>query len=193
MAKLTYQGNRVTCATPYNKPFVDAIKHIPFGYRNYNEHDKTWTVYQPYVGEAARLVKTYFSPVEEIGVDEFNRAEQEQKARQAQYERERAERQQNYSRQGFNYGNSYRDPFGNARENAQDGSGREQSQNTAPNHNGPFASLYVLDNAPRQVIEGAYKALARLYHPDTSQEPDATETMKNINRAYAEIKRLRRW
>ena len=48
----------------------------------------------------------------------------------------------------------------------------------------PYKVLQVDPEAEREVIEAAYKRLARMYHPDVSREPDAVEKMVRINQAW---------
>jgi curved DNA-binding protein CbpA len=48
----------------------------------------------------------------------------------------------------------------------------------------PYKVLQVDQEAEREVIEAAYKRLARMYHPDVSREPDAVEKMVRINQAW---------
>jgi hypothetical protein len=50
--------------------------------------------------------------------------------------------------------------------------------------NNPHATLFVLPNAPIEVVQAAYRALAKLYHPDFGGPP---ERMIAINQAYEEI------
>lgn len=50
-----------------------------------------------------------------------------------------------------------------------------------PSSIGPHAVLYVTSNAPQEVIQAAYRALAKKYHPDNGGSHDA---MKRINEAY---------
>lgn len=47
-----------------------------------------------------------------------------------------------------------------------------------------YEILGVPRNAPTDDIKGAFRKLARQYHPDVSQEPDAEERFKEINEAY---------
>ena len=49
---------------------------------------------------------------------------------------------------------------------------------------GPHGVLFVQEGAPREVVEAAYKALARLHHPDKGGD---TKTMQAINAAYDRI------
>lgn len=44
--------------------------------------------------------------------------------------------------------------------------------------------LQVAPHAEPEVIESAYKRLARKYHPDVNQSADASERMRALNRAY---------
>ena len=48
----------------------------------------------------------------------------------------------------------------------------------------PYKVLQVDPEAEREVIEAAYKRLARMYHPDVSGEPDSVEKMVRINQAW---------
>ncbi|MER3486027.1 MAG: hypothetical protein C4345_08715, partial [Chloroflexota bacterium] len=47
-----------------------------------------------------------------------------------------------------------------------------------------YEILQVHPRAEPEVIEAAYRRLARLYHPDVSRRPDAGERMRQINLAY---------
>jgi len=48
----------------------------------------------------------------------------------------------------------------------------------------PYEILQVSPSAEIEVIEAAYRRLARKYHPDTNPSPDATSKMKDLNWAY---------
>ncbi len=47
-----------------------------------------------------------------------------------------------------------------------------------------YKILQVDPKAEPEVIEGAYRRLARKYHPDVNKHPDAAQRMKEINLAY---------
>jgi DnaJ-class molecular chaperone len=47
-----------------------------------------------------------------------------------------------------------------------------------------YDTLKVTQDAPVEVISAAYKALARLYHPDKNSSTEAKLIMQNINMAY---------
>lgn len=47
-----------------------------------------------------------------------------------------------------------------------------------------YKILQVDPSASNEVIKAAYRRLAREYHPDVNQSPDATQRMKDINAAY---------
>jgi hypothetical protein len=44
--------------------------------------------------------------------------------------------------------------------------------------------LQVSPNAEQEVIEAAYKRLARKYHPDINRDPTAADRMRELNEAY---------
>jgi DnaJ-domain-containing protein 1 len=54
-----------------------------------------------------------------------------------------------------------------------------------PNH---YELLQVSPGAEPDVIDAAYKQLARKYHPDVNPEPWAAETMVQINTAYSVLR-----
>ena len=56
---------------------------------------------------------------------------------------------------------------------------------TRPDERDPYQILRVSPNAEPEVIESAYRRLARKYHPDVDDSPDATERMKLLNWAYS--------
>jgi hypothetical protein len=62
-----------------------------------------------------------------------------------------------------------------------------QTYATVPQSPQAYATLHLLPSAPREVVMAAYRALSKLYHPDVSQKPDATEKMKEINIAFDRI------
>ncbi len=54
----------------------------------------------------------------------------------------------------------------------------------------PYAALYVLPTAPREVIDASYRALVKKYHPDRLPEPEraqGNERLAKINVAYAQL------
>jgi diguanylate cyclase (GGDEF)-like protein len=51
-----------------------------------------------------------------------------------------------------------------------------------------YLILQVHHLAEPEVIEGAYRKLAKKYHPDVNKSADAGEMMKRINRAYEELR-----
>lgn len=66
--------------------------------------------------------------------------------------------------------------------------GSAQSQPPKQEPAGPQAVLFCLPSAPAEVLTAAYKALAKVYHPDAGTRPDALR-MTAINGA---IERLRK-
>jgi hypothetical protein len=55
-----------------------------------------------------------------------------------------------------------------------------------------YSALYVVSQAPNEVVKAAYRALCKLYHPDLASNKDEAEmAMKNINNAYDTISKER--
>ena len=52
----------------------------------------------------------------------------------------------------------------------------------------PYRILQVARHAEQEVIEAAYRRLARKYHPDVNQSADAKERMQEFNWAYETLR-----
>ena len=52
----------------------------------------------------------------------------------------------------------------------------------------PYEILQVHQSAVPEVIEAAYRTLARLHHPDRTDDPDAESAMADLNWAYAVLR-----
>jgi DnaJ-class molecular chaperone len=53
---------------------------------------------------------------------------------------------------------------------------------------GAWAVLHLQPSAPREVVDAAYRALSRMYHPDVSEADQRAQEM--LNTAYEEIRDL---
>ena len=68
---------------------------------------------------------------------------------------------------------------------------RETRRETGPGGAGPWATLHLLPDAPLPVAEAAYRAMAKLYHPDAhpgAVPALANEVMVRVNLAIEEIR-----
>lgn len=63
------------------------------------------------------------------------------------------------------------------------------SRAQTPESADPWAALWLAKGAPREVVTAAYRALARIHHPDVG---GSEEQMKKINDAYENLTRKRR-
>jgi curved DNA-binding protein CbpA len=52
----------------------------------------------------------------------------------------------------------------------------------------PYEVLQISPRASAEVIHAAYRALARSYHPDTGDVPQAVSQMRELNAAYAVLR-----
>jgi len=189
MATLTYEKHRVLIAVNYQEQFVEALKHaIPSGYRSWESTTKIWTVYNPYMREARRLVFLYYAKPREINAENLEFAEQAQKAREEQTRRSN-ERQsyEDLRKSAEDFQRRYGHAYNRQQERKYDEStGTQASGNSSQAW---YAALYVTPNAPIEVINAAYKALARLHHPDAPSGD--TKTMQRINDAYNALRKLK--
>lgn len=51
-----------------------------------------------------------------------------------------------------------------------------------------YEILHVRDDAAQVVVDAAYRALARLHHPDRSPSAASSQRMAELNRAYAAVR-----
>lgn len=61
-----------------------------------------------------------------------------------------------------------------------------QASTAAPSSTGPYALLYVRNNAPIEVCEAAYRALSKLFHPDVT---GSTAVQQSLNAAIEQIRK----
>jgi hypothetical protein len=150
--------------TTYNPAFIAAIKEVvPWTMRKWNPADKCWEVGGAYVRDLIERANDFFDKVDVVDPpDDPWKRRAEEAEREAENQRARAE----YYRR--------------LAENSHNGAGRE-----------PYATLCVVESAPVSVIKAAYRALALLYHPDTSKHPNATAEMQRINAAFEEVRKLK--
>lgn len=59
-------SDRITVVAPYNARYVDAIKSIPPGYRQYDPEYRSWTVFDPYIERAVQIIDQYFDLKEDL-------------------------------------------------------------------------------------------------------------------------------
>ena len=60
----------------------------------------------------------------------------------------------------------------------------------APKGDGtPWAALYLVPGAPAQVVDAVYRALAKLYHPDSGPNGGDLPRMKALNLAYEKLRK----
>jgi hypothetical protein len=177
MPRLIYGRGKVTIETPYNAAFVDALKsRITPQSRSWDQIDKHWVVWEPYVLHACELVKVYYANVIEENPELLNQSK-------------------NYG--GSGYGQSNRNSgyydgtryynFGSGQWEQRASSGSSSAGASSARPSTDHAVLFVTSDAPKQVIEAAYKALARLYHPDVPGGDNAK--MERLNVAYERIKK----
>jgi curved DNA-binding protein CbpA len=57
-----------------------------------------------------------------------------------------------------------------------------------PETRDPYAILQLHPSAVPELVEAAYRTLARLHHPDHSDAPDADAAMADLNWAYATLR-----
>lgn len=57
-----------------------------------------------------------------------------------------------------------------------------------PETRDPYQILQLHPSAVPELVEAAYRTLARLHHPDHSEDPDASAAMADLNWAYATLR-----
>jgi len=56
-----------------------------------------------------------------------------------------------------------------------------------PSATRPFAVLHLLPSAPPELIDAAYRTLARLHHPDVSGDPEAMRALNDARDALKDL------
>ena len=187
MAAITYEKHRAVLEVPYNQAFVDALKlAVPSGYRSWQDTSRQWIIYQPHVATARKLAKLYFGDgLVERDYENFEFAEAARKARDENDRfRDMYRENEELRRRAEEFQRRYAHSQNRQRE--------DEYQRSYPGATGSstgwFAALFVTPSAPFEVIEAAYKALARLYHPDNGGD---TAKMQEVNAAYAALKKAK--
>lgn len=163
MATIRYSKASVELTTPYNMIFVEGMRDIPSRSKSWDPDRRVWTIWVPYVTAAVELTLTLFPKSTVIGEapDESFSWDDFRNRTEDDYQK-----QQEYAR-GSSGG-----PTTNA------GSSPDRSV------------LFVTDDAPEAVCKAAYKALARLLHPDNG---GTTRQMQDLNGAWDRIQTREGW
>lgn len=184
MAKLIFEKHRVVIETPFQQAFVDALKAaVPSGYRTWQDTQRRWIVYYPHVTEARRLTKLYFANVQEVDVENYDFAEQARKAKKERNENIYEENER-LRKQAEEFARKYGSQYNRQRESEYQSANNQHTGSSV----GWYSVLFVTPSAPVEVIEAAYKALARKYHPDNGGD---TQRMQEINAAYSALRKAR--
>lgn len=153
----------VRIVTPYDPDFVASLKEaVPYSYRSFDGTSKSWKVYEPYIETGLGVALTCFDDLEELYSE-------------SALERETAK--------AFS---AHRCPTAPA-----------ASHDTAECLRRVCAiyreeaALHVLPSAPFTVVQAAYRALAKLLHPDLGGAA-SHHAMVEINRAYEALDRRQR-
>jgi hypothetical protein len=168
---------RITTETPYNATWVDAIKRIiPHACRKH-EGGSLWS-FDPRYYACVKTITEHFmgsiidstGGVSEPQISNWREPWEAYKAVMDSADDELRKAQQRM-----------------------DDRAREHRERHAPPRRGStsnaFATLYLAENAPKQVVTAAFRALAAVHHPDKGGD---AETMARINAAYDELKKYGR-
>lgn len=192
---LTIRKGRVLIKSPYNRLFVELLKvNIPAINRTWTPETALWSVTMDYREKVVELIGQCYGKENirwEVDTPDFFGADVDWEAER----REQARRQEEARRQ------SARDREERARRQRADQEERarswreEQQRRRSTFHSNGSASyeiLFVTPDAPLEVVEAAYKALVKHWHPDRNNSPDATGRTQQINSAYDEVKKIAR-
>lgn len=159
-AYLLKDGDRVRVITPYVADFVTDLKaEIPYYAKEFDRDSKHWLVDGEYEDTILEVSSRYFETA--VMVTEADALRRERAARAA------AERQQAPPPSPHDADECARRVRGVWREEAE---------------------LYLLPGAPLSVIEAAYRAVAKLFHPDLIGSGGHAR-MVAVNRAYEALRK----
>lgn len=160
-AVLLREGARVRLFTPFCREFVDELKQeVPYYAKTFDGESKNWIVDGEYEETVVEVASRYFETTVVVPEAEAMR-------------RERAARAQATTAP----------PPGAAQPHSSDECARRVRSIWREE-----AELFLLPGAPFAVIQAAYRAVAKLFHPDlTGSEGHAR--MVAINKAYDTLER----
>jgi hypothetical protein len=154
------ESSGVRIVTPYDPGFVASLKEgIPYGYRSFDGESKSWTVYEPYIEDGIALALEAFDEMEEL----YSESAVEREVAQA-----------------------FQKHICPTSSPASHGTGEclRRVQSLYPHE----TALHVMPAAPFAVIQAAYRALAKMLHPDRSGG-SSHQAMVDVNRAYEALER----
>lgn len=169
---------RIVTETPYDRLWVDAIKYvIPLGSRTYEE-SKVWS-FDPRYYTAVRTITEHFFGTKIIdstgGVAEPQT--NEWKERWEVWKSSSHSKSQSNPFDGMDWEEILRNKQGS----------REQRPRSSTRTASAYATLFLTEDAPKEVITAAWRALCAANHPDKG---GSHEVMSRINGAYQELKKL---
>lgn len=149
----------ITIIAPYDPVFVERIKSIPKGMRDFNPENKTWDVFGSYQNDAIAIVKRCYR----YGVEYLQESsEDEPITASKKWKKEPDSNDSTGTREG--------------------GADRPPSGDDAA-----YAKLGLLRGANAKLIKAAYRVLSQEVHPDTSGK-DGTE-FRELTEAYEQLLR----
>ncbi len=171
--------------SPYDPGFVYALKRtVPWTSREWEPVSKRWWVAKAFVEDVAELAMEYYDEVTHEDSDEVRHDEPRTTS----------------DTRGSSYQANYKRMYEEARAQVEDLKVRlaqaEATARRARSYNPPntwgsdsaYDELYIRENAPIEVVKGAYRALALMNHPDHGGD---TAKMQKINAAFDRILKLR--
>ncbi len=159
-------GDTIRMVAPYDRDCVSDLREIPYKAKRFEHDTKHWFISDDYDDLLEEIVSRYFTVIWLI-----SEAESNARVRQA-----RASSQRQHSSSG-------------AQSSAGGGS---HTSNECKREVARIwkeeATLFVFPGAPWPVVQAAYRALAKLWHPDHNNGA-GHERMVEVNRAYAVLEK----
>lgn len=177
----------------FEPTLVEALKfEIDPPYRRWDAENKHWRIHTDYTDRAVGVLRSW-------GYSDSAEWERSQYAARQQREREAKEKlEQEQDTAARAYAEHERKAEEKRKERAErerarieteERRRRQEQQRPAARTTvatSPYTVLHVLPTAPPEVIDAAYRALAKLYHPD--RVGGSNEKMKELNMAYDKVK-----
>jgi hypothetical protein len=161
------EGTRIGIAFDYDPDAVQRIKEVPARHRKYDPGLRCWFI----ANEALALDLLAELPQFVFGGDLYYEGRPDWLAVRAEWIETR----------GFEQKKQRKDQTREERRGRRD---RRARGDPAPPPSGPYDVLNLTTAAPPELVAAAYRALAKLHHPDAGGDE---ATMKAINAAYEEL------
>lgn len=180
---ITYRDGSYIVKTPYSPVFVDMLKrYIPASDRKWDNASKVWIVSTKYGADLVRLIGECYKEIVTLPETKVANTKVKGKLVEVRYLSLIKDRD-DYSRSAYGFSNGdWNLVFDEAV--LQDFFDQREDKTQPKQASTLYEVLLLKPNASADEVKGAYRRMAKLWHPDRNREPNASEMFIKIQSAY---------